>query len=40
MENEGLPVFISVIIAAVLVGVLVVAGILLHAFLTMPPPTA
>jgi hypothetical protein len=35
MENEGLPTFISVIVAAVLVGVLVIAGVLLHAFLTM-----
>jgi hypothetical protein len=35
MENEGLPVFISVIIAVSVLGILVIAGILLHAFLTM-----
>jgi hypothetical protein len=40
MENEGLPVFISALIAAVVLGVLVIAGILLHAFLTMPPPAS
>lgn len=36
MENEGLPNFISIIIGAVIVGVIVFAGILLHAVLTMP----
>jgi len=35
MENEGLPVFISVIVAVSILGVLVIAGVLLHAFLTM-----
>jgi hypothetical protein len=35
MENEGLPGFISAIIAVSVLGVLVIAGILLHAFLTM-----
>jgi hypothetical protein len=35
MENEGLPVFISVIVAVAVLGILVIAGILLHAFLTM-----
>ena len=35
MENEGLPIFISAIIAALVLGVLVIAGVLLHAFLTM-----
>jgi hypothetical protein len=37
MDNEGLPNFISIIIGAVIVGVIVFAGILLHAILTMPP---
>ncbi len=36
MENEGLPNFISIIIGAVIVGVIVFAGILIHAILTMP----
>ena len=36
MENEGLPNFISIIIGAVIVGVIVFGGILLHAILTMP----
>jgi hypothetical protein len=36
MENEGLPNFISIIVGAVIVGVIVFAGILLHAVLTMP----
>jgi hypothetical protein len=36
MENEGLPNFISIIVGAVIVGVIVFAGILLHAILTMP----
>jgi hypothetical protein len=36
MENEGLPSFISIIVGAVIVGVIVFAGILLHAILTMP----
>jgi hypothetical protein len=35
MDNEGLPTFISAIIAAVVLGVLVIAGVILHAFLTM-----
>ena len=35
MENEGLPGFISIIVGAVIVGVIVFAGILLHAVLTM-----
>jgi hypothetical protein len=35
MENEGLPTFISAIIAVAVLGILVIAGILLHAFLTM-----
>jgi hypothetical protein len=35
MENEGLPTFIAAIVAAAILGVLVIAGILLHAFLTM-----
>ncbi len=36
MENEGLPNFISIIIGAVIVGILVFAGIILHAVITMP----
>ena len=36
MENEGLPNFISIIIGAVIVGVIIFAGILIHAILTMP----
>ncbi len=35
MENEGLPTFVSAIIIALVLGVLVIAGVLLHAFLTM-----
>jgi len=35
MENEGLPTFISAIVAVAVLGILVIAGILLHAFLTM-----
>jgi hypothetical protein len=35
MENEGLPTFISAIIAALILGVMVITGIILHAFLTM-----
>lgn len=36
MENEGLPNFISIIVGAVILGVMVIAGILIHAILTMP----
>jgi hypothetical protein len=35
MDNEGLPTFISAIIAALILGVMVIAGVLLHAVLTM-----
>jgi hypothetical protein len=35
MDNEGLPNFISVIVAAVILGAMVIAGILVHAVLTM-----
>ena len=35
MENEGLPVFISAIVAAVILGAMIIAGILVHAVLTM-----
>jgi hypothetical protein len=35
MENEGLPTFVSAVIVALVLGVLVIAGVLLHAFLTM-----
>jgi len=35
MDNEGLPTFISAIIAACILGVMVIAGVLIHAVLTM-----
>jgi hypothetical protein len=35
MENEGLPTFISAIIAAVILGVMVIAAVIIHAVLTM-----
>ncbi len=35
MENEGLPTFIAAILAVSILGILVIAGVLLHAFLTM-----
>jgi hypothetical protein len=35
MENEGLPTFISAIIAAVILGAMVIVAVLLHAVLTM-----
>ncbi len=35
MENEGLPTFIAAIIAALILGVMVIAGILIHAVLTL-----
>ncbi len=35
MENEGLPTFISAIVAALILGVMVIAGVILHAVLTM-----
>lgn len=35
MDNEGLPTFISAIIAALILGVMVIAGIILGAVLTM-----
>ena len=35
MDNEGLPNFISVIVAAVILGAMVIAGIIIHAVLTM-----
>lgn len=34
-EGEGLPVFLAAIVAAAILGVLVVAGVILHAILTM-----
>ncbi len=40
MEQEGLPTFIAIIVAAALLGVMVIAGIILHAVLTMPAPGA
>jgi hypothetical protein len=35
MENDGLPTFISAIIAALILGVMVIAAVLIHAILTM-----
>jgi len=35
MENEGLPTFIAAIVAAVILGVMVIAAVLIHAVLTM-----
>jgi len=35
MEQEGIPNFIAVIIAAVILGAMVIVGILLHAVLTL-----
>jgi hypothetical protein len=35
MEHEGLPTFIAAIIAALILGVMVIAGVILHAVLTM-----
>jgi hypothetical protein len=35
MENEGLPTFIAAIVAAAILGIMVIAGVLIHAFLTM-----
>jgi hypothetical protein len=35
MENEGLPTFIAIIVGAVLLGAMVIAGVVLHAILTM-----
>ena len=35
MEQEGLPTFIAAIIAALILGVMVIAGILIHAVLTL-----
>jgi hypothetical protein len=36
MEQEGLPNFISAIVAAVILGAMVLVSVLLHAVLTMP----
>jgi len=35
MENEGLPTFIAAIVAALILGVMVIAGVLIHAVLTL-----
>ena len=35
MDQEGIPNFIAAIIAAVILGAMVIAGILLHAVLTL-----
>lgn len=35
MESEGIPTFISAIIAALILGVMVIAGVLIHAVLTL-----
>ena len=35
MENEGLPTFIAAIVAAAILGIMVIAGVIIHAVLTM-----
>lgn len=35
MDQDGIPNFIAAIIAAVILGVMVISGILIHAILTM-----
>ena len=35
MDQDGIPNFIAAIIAAVILGAMVIAGILIHAVLTM-----
>lgn len=35
MENEGLPTFIAAIVSAVILGTMVIAGVVIHAVLTM-----
>ena len=35
MDQDGIPNFIAAIIAAVILGTMVIAGILIHAVLTM-----
>jgi hypothetical protein len=35
MESEGLPTFIAAIIAALILGAMVIAGVLVHAILTI-----
>jgi hypothetical protein len=35
MENEGLPIFISAIVAAVILGVMVIAAVIIHVVLTL-----
>jgi hypothetical protein len=35
MENEGLPTFISAIIAALILGIMFIAGVIIYAVLTM-----
>jgi hypothetical protein len=37
MEQEGLPTFIAVIVAAAVLGVMVIAGVADPCVLTMPP---
>ncbi len=37
MDNEGLPTFIAAIVAAAILGIMVIAGVILHAVLTMQP---
>ncbi len=36
MDQEGLPTFIAAIVAAAILGVMVIAAVLIHAVLTMP----
>jgi hypothetical protein len=35
MESEGIPTFIAAIVAALILGVMVIAGVLVHAILTI-----
>ena len=35
MEQEGLPTFIGLIIAALIIGVMIIVGVVLHAVLTV-----
>jgi len=35
MDSEGIPTFIAAIISALILGVMVIAGVLIHAVLTL-----
>ncbi len=35
MESEGIPTFIAAIVAALILGVMVISGVLIHAVLTL-----